>query len=99
MAVAARTPPLLLATAIVCAGCQRDYSPPQDAGFDSGVADSSSPQDARFDAGVEPGDQCNNGILDGNESDVDCGGGDCKRCGDVRMCRGAADCVSRDCSA
>ena len=36
--------------------------------------------------------------LNGNETDVDCGGGDCKKCEDGAYCRnGARDCISGFC--
>jgi hypothetical protein len=40
--------------------------------------------------------QCADGIRDGNESDVDCGGS-CGPCGVGRACTFAADCVTGDC--
>jgi hypothetical protein len=42
-------------------------------------------------------DHTNNGERDGNETDVDCGGG-CEPCTDGRGCAAAADCESRVCT-
>ena len=46
---------------------------------------------------VLPG--CNNGVKDGRESDVDCGGSDatCARCADHRHCAHPSDCASGNC--
>lgn len=47
-----------------------------------------------------PGDvasSCMNGTRDGDETDVDCGGGLCPKCGAGRTCGGAADCASASC--
>jgi hypothetical protein len=41
---------------------------------------------------------CSDGIVNGSESDVDCGGPDCPRCADGRGCAGDNDCVSRVCT-
>jgi hypothetical protein len=40
---------------------------------------------------------CTNGVRDGTESDVDCGGG-CDPCGANRACGGATDCISMVCT-
>ncbi len=40
---------------------------------------------------------CANGVLDGDETDVDCGGSTCGPCALDKMCLAALDCVSRDC--
>lgn len=42
---------------------------------------------------------CSNFVQDGDESDIDCGGAQCGRCGDGRVCIGAADCASGVCSS
>lgn len=44
------------------------------------------------------GDTCGDLLLDGDESDVDCGG-HCAKCGTGYRCHGAADCGSGACSA
>ncbi len=43
-------------------------------------------------------DPCANGVKDGAESDVDCGGGTCGACADGATCNGPADCVSGSCN-
>lgn len=40
---------------------------------------------------------CDNGQLDGDESDVDCGGAACEPCGVAKTCRANDDCESRSC--
>ena len=45
---------------------------------------------------VAPVPECANGVLDGHESDVDCGGG-CAPCGPGARCLGPDDCVSGLC--
>ena len=42
---------------------------------------------------------CSNGIKDGAETDVDCGGGACPRCDGGKTCSAAADCASDRCVA
>ncbi len=44
------------------------------------------------------GDTCANGVLDGDESDVDCGGSCSNLCGDGDNCGGNEDCASDLCS-
>jgi hypothetical protein len=55
------------------------------------------------------GDACNTGhvcvtagcmdsVQDGNETDVDCGGGTCPPCGDLKMCKVDTDCIDQICS-
>lgn len=39
-----------------------------------------------------------NGVRDGKETDVDCGGGICAACGDGKGCSVAADCVNHICT-
>ena len=41
---------------------------------------------------------CNDFIRNGDETDIDCGGSRCPRCGDGRVCAVAADCASGECS-
>lgn len=40
---------------------------------------------------------CTDGVLNGDETDVDCGGGTCPRCGDGSACTTRTDCESRIC--
>ncbi|MEM7157417.1 MAG: hypothetical protein AAF799_31515 [Myxococcota bacterium] len=42
---------------------------------------------------------CNDGLMNGNETDVDCGGPDCLPCDGGEMCNDDADCESEVCNA
>ena len=44
------------------------------------------------------GSQCTDTTLNGNETDVDCGGGTCAKCADQKKCNGGADCTNGVCS-
>ncbi|MEO7330696.1 MAG: hypothetical protein ABI193_19125, partial [Minicystis sp.] len=44
------------------------------------------------------GPGCVDGIKNGTETDVDCGGGACDTCGDGKACVAAADCASVNCT-
>jgi hypothetical protein len=46
----------------------------------------------------QPIPQCNDGLKNGNETDVDCGGGTCAKCSDGKLCLQASDCQSGQCS-
>jgi len=48
---------------------------------------------------LDPSWACGNGILDGNETDVNCGGGDCEPCDTGKTCRLSGDCKSKICKA
>ena len=64
------------------AGCGTDATPPGlDMKPDTGVFNIS----------------CTNGVRDGDESDVDCGGADCAACVVGATCRADADCASGHC--
>jgi hypothetical protein len=41
---------------------------------------------------------CTDGALNGRETDVDCGGPDCRKCTDGKRCSVADDCGSADCA-
>jgi hypothetical protein len=43
-------------------------------------------------------DMCEDGAVNGKETDVDCGGGDCLPCKDGDLCGGNGDCASNECS-
>jgi hypothetical protein len=43
--------------------------------------------------------QCMDGMKDGDETGVDCGGGTCPRCADGQTCAAASDCTSGLCGA
>jgi len=45
----------------------------------------------------EPASLCTDGELDGDETDVDCGGPDCEPCADGRACLDDDDCASGSC--
>ncbi len=40
---------------------------------------------------------CSDGVDNGAETDVDCGGGTCPKCPDNRSCNAPADCISGNC--
>ena len=42
--------------------------------------------------------QCDNGVLDEGETDVDCGGSTCNPCDDGKKCLDNSDCVSQSCN-
>ena len=46
---------------------------------------------------VVTNDHCTDGLLDADESDVDCGGANCALCGLGRACFGGGDCLSGLC--
>jgi hypothetical protein len=57
----------------------------------------------RADAGsvfaeASAGPSCANGVRDGDETDVDCGGAICPACANGRACVAAQDCVGRGCT-
>jgi hypothetical protein len=41
---------------------------------------------------------CTDGVINGRETDVDCGGGTCPACADGQMCAAASDCVGGECT-
>jgi hypothetical protein len=43
----------------------------------------------------DSGNTCRDGIRDGNETDVDCGGGTCRRCADGKQCQQSSDCLGQ----
>jgi hypothetical protein len=45
------------------------------------------------------GASCSNGVTDGDETDVDCGGGTCPVCANGDACNTGGDCASRVCTA
>ncbi|MDF1566083.1 MAG: hypothetical protein P1V51_23820, partial [Deltaproteobacteria bacterium] len=80
-----RSWPLLLALSLLFAvGCKDTAPDVADGGPDGG------------DGG---GVACDNGVQDGFESDIDCGGGICTPCVDGRLCRQNDDCASGTCSS
>ncbi|MDC0675965.1 lamin tail domain-containing protein [Nannocystis radixulma] len=45
-----------------------------------------------------PAPTCDDAIVNGDETDIDCGGPDCAPCDDDQACQGPADCQSQVCS-
>ena len=43
--------------------------------------------------------RCSNNVIDGDETDVDCGGAVCARCAETKSCQSGADCASAVCTA
>jgi len=59
---------------------------------DAGGGDASVPDVTTADAPVEAPDTCADGVNDGKETDVDCGG-ICAPCSDGQACTVASDCA------
>jgi hypothetical protein len=55
--------------------------------------------DCQSGACVEPPPTCTDGIKNGGETDVDCGGPTCAPCADNAACVGNGDCQSADCQS
>lgn len=53
---------------------------------------------AHFDT-VSLGPACNDGIQNGDETDIDCGGSSCSKCADTQACKIASDCFNGVCSS
>jgi hypothetical protein len=53
--------------------------------------------DTFFNTCIAP--DCMDTVLNGAETDVDCGGGMCTGCADGQMCNGPTDCVNGNCNA
>jgi len=85
--------PRLSAAAVVLAACAAPSS-----AVDAGV-DAAAPDAGAADVVVEAPDTCADGVKDGAETDVDCGGGACPSCADGRACAAKSDCQSLACSA
>jgi len=45
-----------------------------------------------------PKPTCTDKIKNGNETDIDCGGGTCPKCANGKTCKGATDCINGMCS-
>ena len=73
-----------------------DGGDPQDTGV---AGDSGGPTDSGPAADVQPQPGCNDGIKNGNETDVDCGGSCATKCAGGKSCAVAGDCVSGTCAA
>jgi hypothetical protein len=81
---------------LLLAGCATSHS---DFDTDSGdQPDASPPMDAAKETTPEAAPMaCANGVKDGNESDVDCGGGMCNACPDDKLCAKPTDCANGSC--
>jgi hypothetical protein len=44
-----------------------------------------------------PAGSCTDRVQNGNETDVDCGGGTCPKCGAGMKCQSRSDCASNNC--
>jgi hypothetical protein len=55
-------------------------------------------QDPKQDPMQDPGKTCSDGIKNGAESDVDCGGGTCPRCQGGQICTSRNDCHTALCT-
>jgi hypothetical protein len=62
-------------------------------------ADLTAPVDLVPPPDLLPSLNCNDGIQDGDEADVDCGGSRCPQCAVGRRCAAAGDCATRACVA
>jgi hypothetical protein len=65
---------------------------------DGGTLDFAGPQNDLAGSDLAQGAGCLDGKQDGNETDVDCGGGSCGPCVNGRKCLGPPDCQSNNCS-
>src|SRR5262245_18962235 len=84
------------------AGCGHDVDMGSDGGPDLATADLSHPPDLSGDLTPAPPDlelppSCRNAMRDNDETDVDCGGATCERCGDGLKCVTGSDCLSTIC--
>jgi len=84
------TSTLLLCASLSLLACASERRTPTPT--DSGTSDSAS--DTGLDSAMP--ETCGNGMLDGMETSVDCGGG-CSPCADGQMCTAPADCMSGVC--
>lgn len=65
---------------------------------DTGVLPDASPGIDSSTADAAPIDrECKNGVLDTNETDIDCGGPKCPSCADGKRCVAATDCLGKFC--
>jgi len=70
-----------------------------DSGGSAGAPGSSSTSLDSGGTSGEPYAGCLNGVRDGDETDIDCGGATCRRCEDGQACGADADCVNLSCPA
>src|SRR5438132_10773384 len=85
---------------LACAGCKsgEDLTATDDMGNQTSDDLSVPPGDAPVpDVGKTP--TCSDGVANGAESDIDCGGASCPACDLGKKCRTSIDCASRLCTA
>ena len=83
-----------------CYGLSSCSIPVNTTAFGDPCSSSSRYLDIQVECGCAPlATQCANGYEDGSETDVDCGGGTCTRCGTSKKCLQNSDCLSNSCSA
>ena len=78
-----------------------DPGPDPDADSGPGTGSSGSSSGGEADAGPDAASPGGNGVKDGTETDIDCGGGapGVSPCADDKVCEKAADCTSAFCNA
>jgi hypothetical protein len=79
---------------LVCASCSGSDEEDGRAGTSSARADAGPTTTSE----TSRGPSCANGLRDGDETDVDCGGATCPACANGRACAVARDCVGRGCT-
>lgn len=90
--------PILVLVLVVLVGCSAE-SPGEtclDEASCAAVEDAATMPDPELDAGLEAGD-CFDGIRNGGEGDVDCGGSCAARCSTNQTCQAGDDCASGVC--
>ncbi|MFT7582053.1 MAG: hypothetical protein ACI9MR_003734 [Myxococcota bacterium] len=66
---------------------------------DTGADDTETPDTSPVSDTVPPEPTCSDGVINGDETGEDCGGGTCPQCLDGQGCLDDADCVSNYCKA
>ncbi len=90
-------PLVLLALVLLCAACAANSRRRGSrGGTDAGSADASVEDDASTGTDSGPPASCSDGIRNGDETRIDCGGS-CEPCPDGSMCRASTDCLSGVC--
>ncbi|HEY1954060.1 MAG TPA: hypothetical protein VGH28_00560 [Polyangiaceae bacterium] len=83
---------VFLAFAVLALRCGSSPDAPESGPADAAIETST-------EGGAEAGASCTDGIKNGAETDVDCGGPTCAKCKDGSACALATDCASQSCSA
>jgi hypothetical protein len=86
-----------LATWVACGGEVVSIESPDAGGTASG--DNGPSGNGPSDAGNAARPPCENAVMDGQETDVDCGGTACGKCRDGKACLAAGDCAGGACIA